>query len=190
MQSMPLCILLMAPGEDRLFMETLYARHATLMYRVAFSLLRSHPEAEDMVSEACLKLVQKVSALRGLDEDALRAYIVTTVRNTTLNRLIRRRREQGASFLDGEEALSGAAASDDVEDAVLRRANQRQLRLALARLNQRDRLVLEMRYLAGQDDRQMARALGIAPDSVRSCLHRARQRLRAILEEGGMDYGP
>ena len=182
---LPLSILAMTPGEDRLFLEGLYTQYGDLMYRVALHLLRAHPEAEDVVSDACLKLIEKIERLRTLDEDTLRAYIVTTVRNTAFNRLSRRARERGVSFLDGGEAISGVAGPDDVEDAVILRADQVQLRQALAKLSQRDRWVLEMRYLADQDDRQMARALGIAPDSVRSCLHRARQRLRAILGKGG-----
>lgn len=52
------------------------------MYRVALHLLRAHPEAEDVVSDACLKLIVKIERLRTLDEGTLRAYIVTTVRNT------------------------------------------------------------------------------------------------------------
>lgn len=51
------------------------------------------------------------------------------------------------------------------------------LRTALAELEERDRLLLTMKYLDGMDYRSIGAALDLNPESIGQFLHRAKQRL-------------
>lgn len=67
----PAVILAIADESDREFMKTLYVNHYLSMYRMARAMSDSIPDAEDIVSEACVALIRKISVLRMLDCNVL-----------------------------------------------------------------------------------------------------------------------
>jgi RNA polymerase sigma factor (sigma-70 family) len=56
-----------------------------------------------------------------------------------------------------------------------------ELHAALARLGTRDRLLISLRFLDGQDYVRIAAVLRVAPESVGQLLHRAKQRLARLV---------
>jgi RNA polymerase sigma-70 factor, ECF subfamily len=56
------------------------------------------------------------------------------------------------------------------------------VRLALASVRDQDRRLLELRYLAGWTNEELADLLGVSPGAIRKRLHDARRRLRPHLE--------
>jgi RNA polymerase sigma factor (sigma-70 family) len=75
-------------------------------------------------------------------------------------------------------AAAGAASSplEALGEAERGEAAAR-IRGALATLDERDRLLLSLRYLEGLDYRAIGAALGLKADSVGQLLHRAKERL-------------
>ena len=71
-----------------------------------------------------------------------------------------------------------------VDEAVLRDEEQAAVRAAFARLNDRDRELLELRVVAGLSAEETAAVLGRRPGAVRMAQSRALGRLRRTLEEG------
>lgn len=67
-------------------------------------------------------------------------------------------------------------------DAVERRAD---VGRALGHLGERDRLMLWLAHVEGSNHNEIARCMGLQPASVRSMLHRARQRLADLLRQVG-----
>ena len=59
-------------------------------------------------------------------------------------------------------------------------------------LPQRDWLVLEGKYLLELSQEEISNLIGVAPDSVRMVLHRAKEKARSILKQevavGGEEY--
>ena len=82
---MPIVILAMPFGEDRDFMESLYRKYHRLMYSTAWKYLKESVAVEDVVSDSCVALMKKIPTLRTLDHNKLAVYIVSTVRNTSIN---------------------------------------------------------------------------------------------------------
>ena len=56
-----------------------------------------------------------------------------------------------------------------------------ELHVALAKLGTRDRLLISLRFIDGQDYGRIAAVLRVAPDSVGQLLHRAKQRLARLV---------
>lgn len=77
----PAVILMVADADDREFMKQLYVRYHAMMYRMAHSMLGSNSDIDDVVSEACVGLIRKVSVLRAFERNVLEAYIISTVKN-------------------------------------------------------------------------------------------------------------
>jgi RNA polymerase sigma-70 factor (ECF subfamily) len=77
------------------------------------------------------------------------------------------------------------ADDDDVDGRLEAVVSRRELARALADLRPRDREILLLRAWAELSDREIATALALPIGTVKSRLHRIRERLRNRLENGG-----
>ncbi len=85
------------------------------------------------------------------------------------------------NWAEATAALSETAAAED----IFGRLELRDVRRSLSKLPAEGREVLHLRAIAGLSYRDMARVLGISEEAVSSRLDRARQQLRALLDEHG-----
>lgn len=181
MMFIPVAILSIGNEDDRAFMIRLYVDYRWLMYKVALSVVREPQLAEDMVSQTLCEMIDNLEKIRAVDCCKLRGYIVSFVRNVSVDFVRKRDRQGKYFFLTGEEAE--VAAEDSVDENLIRTAEIDALKRGLARLSENDRLLLTMKYFDGLSDEEIAARLGVAKASVRTCLMRARNRLCQRLKE-------
>ena len=184
MTALPLIILTIKNDGDRAFMEKLYLDHYRLMRAAARKVLMTGEAVDDVVNDALVRLIDKIPLLKGLDCYTLRAYIVSTVRNTAINWIVKRDRQAKHSFLMEDEALSCLPSEEDAPDApIMKREDAESVKRAILRLSERDRLALTMKYFDDLTDAEIAYALGVGKNSVRPMLMRARRRMREAIGE-------
>lgn len=181
MMFIPVAILSIGNEDDRAFMVRLYVDYRWLMYKVALSVVREPQLAEDMVSQTLCEMIDNLEKIRAVDCCKLRGYIVSFVRNVSVDFVHKRDRQGKYFFLTGEEAE--VAAEDSVDENLIRTAEIDALKRGLARLSENDRLLLTMKYFDGLSDEEIAARLGVAKASVRTYLMRARNRLCQRLKE-------
>ena len=181
MMFIPVAILSIGNEDDRAFMVRLYVDYRWLMYKVALSVVREPQLAEDMVSQTLCEMIDNLEKIRAVDCCKLRGYIVSFVRNVSVDFVRKRDRQGKYFFLTGEEAE--VAAEDSVDENLIRMAEIDALKRGLARLSENDRLLLTMKYFDGLSDEEIAARLGVAKASVRTYLMRARNRLCQRLKE-------
>ena len=177
----PVAILSIGNEDDRAFMVRLYVDYRWLMYKVALSVVREPQLAEDMVSQTLCEMIDNLEKIRAVDCCKLRGYIVSFVRNVSVDFVRKRDRQGKYFFLTGEEAE--VAAEDSVDENLIRMAEIDARKRGLARLSENDRLLLTMKYFDGLSDEEIAARLGVAKASVRTYLMRARNRLCQRLKE-------
>ena len=179
----PLFILTIEDVSQRMFMEQLYLDHRSCMYRVAMGVLQHTQDSEDVIQAVFLTLCEKIPQLMRMSCYNLRSYIVISVRNAAID-LIRKRNRQ-PELLWGDETYLDTLLDTPVamETALFALMEQETLNQAILRLSKRDRVLLEMKYILGQKDADIAKVLGVTPDSVRPLLARVKNRLCAILKE-------
>ena len=177
----PVAILAIGNEDERAFMVRLYVDYRWLMYKVALSVVREPQLAEDMVSQTLCEMIDNLEKIRAVDCCKLRGYIVSFVRNVSVDFVRKRDRQGKYFFLTGEEAE--VAAEDSVDENLIRMAEIDALKRGLARLSENDRLLLTMKYFDGLSDEEIAARLGVAKASVRTYLMRARNRLCQRLKE-------
>lgn len=177
----PVAILSIGNEDDRAFMVRLYVDYRWLMYKVALSVVREPQLAEDMVSQTLCEMIDNLEKIRAVDCCKLRGYIVSFVRNVSVDFVRKRDRQGKYFFLTGEEAE--VAAENSVDENLIRMAEIDALKRGLARLSENDRLLLTMKYFDGLSDEEIAARLGVAKASVRTYLMRARNRLCQRLKE-------
>jgi RNA polymerase sigma-70 factor (ECF subfamily) len=156
-------------GSQGAFQE-LVKRHGRYLYRVAYSLTGNAADAEDIVQETFIAVIN--SKFRG--ESAVRTWLVQILvrRSAMLRRSLRRLRKRvgGVSEASGDR-LAGASAGEGL-DARL------DLAVMLETLSLEHRQVIVLREVEGMSYEEMATVLGVPRGTVESRLHRARGELR------------
>lgn len=180
----PFAILSIGIEDDRAFMIRLYLDYRWLMYKVALRIVREPQLAEDMVSLTVCEMIDNLEKIRAVDCCKLKPYIVSFVRNVSIDFVRKRNRQGKYFFLTDDEPET--ASEDAVDENLIREAEIDALKKGLACLPENERLLLTMKYLDGLADEEIANRLGIARASVRTYLTRARRHLCQLLKEEDM----
>jgi RNA polymerase sigma-70 factor (ECF subfamily) len=145
--------------------------------RYAIALAGDISTADDLVQDCIERAWKNRSAMK--DERAIFAWLRAILNNVNIDRVrLRRRRPEEAENLDAvSDTLSSGAASDELSLSMdfIRTMN---------RLTVEHRQVLLLIGLESLSYREVADELGVPIGTVMSRLARARERLRALLEEG------
>ena len=138
--------------------------------------MRDAAEAEDAAQEAIVKAYRAIGRFR--EGSAFRPWLLKIVSNQALTAL-RSGRRRGAAF--ERAAADQPAACPDVDETVIDRERAQLIWRALNSLDERERVVVYLRYFLALPERELAEYLGCAPGTVKSRLHRALARLRGII---------
>lgn len=159
--------------------EQMVERHSALLFRVAYSLLRSRAEAEDAVQDAFLRVLERLDELSAVRDR--RVWLVRIIWNLALDRLRRRRSRPGdPEFVDSLIA-PGTPADRAIEESRHMQAALREME----RLPKQERQVLLLSSLEELETAEIAAVIGRSEAAVRGLLFRARNRLRERLEKAG-----
>lgn len=168
-------------GDRRNFKKLVDALTRTLI-AMAYRYTRDWEWARDLTQETWLKVHQRIHSYD--PERSFRSWLYAIHRNGCLSHLRKAwvRLEQPAQ---GEEVGDGrpAVAREDPEEEMMRREFHRQLVAALGTLGESQRQVFVRVDLEGNDQRDVARALGMKHSTLRTTLHFARKRLANVLRE-------
>jgi len=162
--------------------RTLYARYLPLVWRQAHALLGDPHAAEDVTSEVMLALLRNIQNLQS-EVPKLGGWLRAVVRCKAADHqraLIRSRAKMSiaASRLeaDGLQTQLGPSAPLEVSETKSR------VHLVLDALPERQRIVLEWKYLDALSVREMAERLGETEKAVESVLYRARREFRRLFD--------
>lgn len=163
--------------------ENLVYQHQEAVFRLAYLLLGDSDDAQDVAQEAFIRAYQ---ALDRFDASRpFRPWLLRIAANLARNRRRSLGRYLGAlqrAFRSEPEAALGGAAPGQVEAATLAQLEAQALWQAVRRLARPDQEVIYLRFFLELPEADMAAALGVAPGTVKSRLHRALKRLRGVVE--------
>lgn len=165
-------------GEDAAVAE-LYDRYAPVALGLALKIVRDAQEAEDVVHDAFVAIVERADQYRA-ERGTVVAWLVTTVRNLALDRT--RRRTRRAQITEEElrhEPLEPVMDPESLSWAVREREA---VRVALEKLSPSQRTTLEIAFFEGLSYPEIAEREGIPLGTVKSRAARALAALRAALD--------
>jgi RNA polymerase sigma factor (sigma-70 family) len=154
-------------------LEALYRRRFPIFARVAASVAGDPERARDVVQEAFATAVRKRASFRGTGP--LGAWVWRIVLNSSRSEARRRTPTTGPdpyADANGHHAIANGHSEHDFE-----------LRRVLARLPERQRTAVFLRYYADLDYAAIGEALGIAEGTVAATLNAAHAALRIRLQE-------
>jgi RNA polymerase sigma-70 factor (ECF subfamily) len=153
--------------------EARLVESSTLIFRVAFSVLRHRQDAEDVAQEAFVRAHRRFGQLR--DRDRFRAWVVRVTWRLAIDHLrtVRRRTTRELHLLQ--------ITPQTTEDALVSAERAEQLWTAIDALPEKLRIAVILSAIEGHDIREVARLLAVPEGTVKSRLHAARQLLKERL---------
>jgi len=167
--------------------ETLVAGHSLMVFRIAYSILRSHHDAEDATQECFLRVLKQRDRLS--DVENMKTWLARIAWTTALDK--RRSRRAMVSLDDDDrgaaamQSLADGAAAPDEQAAG--KQMQKMLERLIAGLPEELRFPLELSTVEELNSAEIAEIMKIPEGSVRTRLFRARKQLKeklAVLLEG------
>lgn len=169
-------------GPKRPDFERLIGPHINRLYRMAYHLCGSRYDAEDLVQDLLVKLYPKHKMLLKIDN--LRVWLGTSLYNLFIDNH-RRYARSPVTLVENETVMYESVAGGDPtpEEHLYRERHVSYILNALACLSDDQRSILILHDVEGYT---LAEITGFTHDplgTLKSRLHRARQRLRELIDK-------
>jgi len=166
-------------------LAVLFDRCGRRAFALAFRVTGNGGEAEDAVQEAFIDLWERAPRLGVAGR--LDSLVLTIVHRRAIDRVRRRRPAQLLATVEAAEQADEAAATamDRMLDSLAAPQLQADLRAALAGLPAEQRAVLDLAFIGGLTQPEIAARLAIPVGTVKSRVRLGMQKMRAALEALG-----
>ncbi len=178
-----------AKAGDLSAFEALTDRHSQRVYSLALRMLRQQQDAEDVTQQTFLSALENLEGFRG--DASFSTWMLRIAAHAAL-KVIRKRK--GLDTVSLEEATEGESSHDSIPhpeyiadwrqspaELVHKNEIRQLLDDALAKLDEKHRLVFLLRDVEGLSVREAAEALGLSEANTKVRLLRARLQLREEL---------
>lgn len=169
---------------DACAFERIYQLHSARVYALCLRMVGNSAEAEDLTQEAFLMLLRKIRTFRG--ESAFSTWLHRITVNIVLMRL-RRKTSFETPLEENKERESDRPAVRETfatTDLLLAGSLDRlNLQRAMEQLTPFQKLVVVLHDIQGYKHNEIAKMLDWSIGNSKSRLHRARARLRMLLQE-------
>ena len=168
-----------ARGGDRQALERLLGEHQARVFRFGKKMCRDDEDAADVLQETLLAAARTLPDFRG--ESSVSTWLFTIARSFCMKK--RRTSKFAPASIESldQQADQGTAVADpdrSPEEEAAGRQLQAALDTAIDSLEPMYREVLVLRDVEGLPAAEVAEALGLSVDAVKSRLHRARMTVR------------
>ena len=163
-------------GERAAFGQ-LVQRYQTAVYSVSYNVLRNAADAEDAAQSAFLKAFEHLDRYK--PEYKFFSWLYRIAVNESINL---RRKKKPLTGVEHAEAVEQRSSDDDLHEHEL----EDRVGEALMELNPHDRAIIILRHYQDFSYPDIAYIMDITEKKVKSRLYTARQRLRQIFEQRGI----
>ena len=170
-------------GDPEAF-ERIYQLHSRRVYSLCLRMVGNTAEAEDLVQEAFLQLFRKIHTFRG--ESAFSTWLHRLTVNVVLMRLRKKTLPETSleEATEPDEESGGPRREVGGPDALLSGSIDRvNLERAIEQLPPGYKTVFVLHDIQGYEHNEIAKLMGCSVGNSKSQLHKARMRLRELLQE-------
>lgn len=165
-------------ARSELDLTALAETYSGLLFRVAYSVLRSRAEAEDVAQDVFVRILKRSPDLLTVRD--LRVWLIRITWNLSIDRRRRIRPDQ----IDEDFAKSLVATNAPADEALGDAQRMKAVLRELEQLPRAERQVLLLSTVEELETLEVAKVLGRSESAVRALLFRARTRLRERLDRG------
>ena len=150
--------------------EILVNKYGNMILRLSYTYLKNIADAEDVVQEVFLKIVEKMPEVD--DEAYEKAWIIRVTINICKNKL-KMFWNKNVDLVDEMKEIASFDEDNDNSDVFK----------AVMSLSEKYRMVIHLYYYEGYSTPEIANLIDKNEVTVRSLLHRAREKLKSVLKE-------
>jgi RNA polymerase sigma-70 factor (family 1) len=170
------CLRRLKLGDERAF-DALFRHYSALIYRFAYSYLKTRPEAEEIVQDCFLKIWEKREQVH--DDVPLKSYLFTVAHHAILNQL--RRQQHHLRFQAHSAALPPTQVANGAEFTELESV----YRTALDKLPPKRREIFELSRQQGLSYPEIAQRLNLSVKTVEAQMTHALKFMRGYFQAHG-----
>lgn len=176
---------------QRASFESLLKPHMDRLYRLSFRLVGTKAEAEDLFQDVLIKVYPRMDELLDIEEPG--SWLCRVMYNHFIDNKRRFARQRLVAVNEGElppgQGVEQYAGDLDPVADLEREDNIMRLDKALSQLSDEHRLVVLLHDIEGYKLKELQQLTGTPVGTLKSRLHRARARLREILDADGTKSG-
>ena len=152
------------------YISDLLDKYGDMVIRIAYTYLKNRADAEDIVQDVFLRIIDKKPSFN--DENHEKSWLIRATINMCKNKVNMFWNKNKCSIDDVQEF----AVSDkyNTDTSVFQ---------AVMALGEKYRVVVYMYYYEGYSTPEIAKVIGKSETTIRSLLHRARNKLKDMLKE-------
>lgn len=162
------------------FFSDIYNDYRDEMFYTAFEILHNRQDAEDVVHETFVVLLDNLEKMEENPPKKNRNYILTIVKNKSYNLLKQQKYQSGRELV--EEMLEEVF-DEEMDRKIILLEQTEVLSDALRRMKKSYRDILLLQYYHEMSIPQIAKLLGKTPDNVRHMSMRAKKKLKKTFKE-------
>lgn len=158
-------------GQSELY-GILIDRYSKMCFSLAYRVSGDPDNAQDIVQEGL------IAAYQHLGEFKKESKFSTWLYRIILNKALASKKKQ--HFFEEVEQVASA---DEVEDHELHIKQESAIKLGLAALSDKERLIIDLYYYQDQSIREIASICSITESNVKVMMHRARKKMSETITE-------
>lgn len=166
----------LAKTGDKEAFGKLYEVYYVPVFRYIYFRIRKKEDAQDLIQTVFIKAYQSIDKYKDLGNDPL-AYFFTISRNTVIDYLRKKKELNLYDFIEIE-----AQEKDNPEEITGKVELEEVVKKAIASLNEDQREVILLKFMAGLLNNEIAKQMGKSEDSIRQIQHRALKSLKGKLK--------
>ena len=163
---------------DQTALSQLYDRYARVLYALAFKMLGSVEEAEEVVVDVFSQVWRNVASYCE-DRGRVDTWLFTMARSRALDRL--RKRQRQSKIMDASVQEVGVSSVDIPQEQLLIQERRDRVTVALEQLPLEQRNVIEMAYFGGFSKSEIASQTGVSLGTVKTRTRLGLNKLRGLL---------
>lgn len=179
-------LMLIESEDDKIKFVKIYEAYKRRMHFTASSILKDDKEAEDIVHDTFVTLIDHLDNINEIESPRTWNYIVTILKNKCYNYIKRRKRvdlrEDDIIFESTFYLL------DTMDDYFIKKDIMQFLAYLVENLKYPYKEVICLQYYNKMNSKEIGKILEMTPENVRKIASRARNQLKNTLLEKGYQY--
>jgi RNA polymerase sigma-70 factor, ECF subfamily len=163
--------------------EDVIAEYGDTVLQLAYFYLHDKSLAEDVFQEVFIRVFKHLDGFRG--DCSMKTWICRITTNVCRDR-VRSWSHRNLMYI-GDDEIQTFIDDRHTEESVIHELDRQQILDAVMNLPLPLREVTILYYYKEFDTKEIAQILRISEGTVRSRMHRAREKLKQLLEEGGVE---
>ena len=166
-------------GEQMSGFDDLYRKHYRRVYSICLRMTGNVAEAEDLTQEVFIQLHRKLGSFRG------ESQFTTWLHRLTVNQVLMhfRKRSVKSELTTDDGEMPDSVDPDTLNPEAMPIVDRISLETAIAQLPPGYRTAFVLHDVEGYEHEEIARILGCSPGTSKSQLHKARLKLRKLIQQ-------